>query len=195
MPDRLVFVPLGGVGEIGMNVYLYGLDDAWLMVDLGISFADERLPGADIVLPDIQFAEELGDKLKALILTHAHEDHLGAVPYLWRRLRVPVWCSDFTGAVLRLKLAAHGLAAEVPIKRVKPREPFKIGPFACRFLHVTHSIPESGALLLESPRRPRPPRRGLETRPRGAGRRGQRRRGAGAYRQAGRARDGVRQHQ
>jgi len=150
MLDRLVFVPLGGVGEIGMNVYLYGLDDSWLMVDLGISFADERLPGVDIVLPDIQFAEELGDKLKALVLTHAHEDHLGAVPYLWRQLRVPVWCSDFTAAVLRLKLAEHGLATEVPIKRIKPREPFKIGPFACRFLHMTHSIPESGALLLET---------------------------------------------
>src|SRR5689334_16868564 len=150
MTDRLVFVPLGGVGEIGMTVYPYGLADSWLMVDLGISFADERLPGADIVLPDIQFAEELGDKLKALVLTHAHEDHLGAVPYLWRRLRVPVWCSNFTAAVLRLKLAESGLAGEVPVRRVAPRERFEIGPFGCRFLHVTHSIPESGALALET---------------------------------------------
>jgi ribonuclease J len=150
MRDRLVFVPLGGVGEIGMNVYLYGLDDSWLMVDLGITFADDRLPGADIVLPDIKFAEELGPKLKGLVLTHAHEDHLGAVPYLWRRLRCPVWCSDFTGVVLRMKLAETGLAGEVPIHRVKPNERFDVGPFGCRLIHVTHSVPEAGSLVLET---------------------------------------------
>src|SRR5215218_3643439 len=150
MRDRLVFVPLGGVGEIGMNVYLYGLDDSWLMVDLGITFADDRLPGADIVLPDIKFAEELGPKLKGLVLTHAHEDHLGAVPYLWRRLRCPVWCSDFTGVVLRMKLAETGLAGEVPIHRVQPNQRFEVGPFGCRLIHVTHSVPEAGSLVLET---------------------------------------------
>jgi ribonuclease J len=150
MRDRLVFVPLGGVGEIGMNVYLYGLDDAWVMVDLGISFADERLPGADIVLPDLTFAEQLGGKLKGLILTHAHEDHIGAVPYLWNRLRVPVWCSDFTAAVLRLKLAESDFGRQVPINRVKPGQPFEVGPFACRFIHMTHSIPDAAALVLDT---------------------------------------------
>jgi ribonuclease J len=150
MQDRLVFVPLGGVGEIGMNVYLYGLDDSWIMVDLGITFADDRVPGADIILPDLRFAEELEDRLLGLVLTHAHEDHLGAVPYLWRRLRVPVWCSDFTAAVLRLKLGEVGLTGEVPIHRIKPNQSFELGPFGCRFIHMTHSIPESSALLLET---------------------------------------------
>ena len=144
MLDRLVFVPLGGVGEIGMNVYLYGLDDSWLMVDLGISFADERLPGVDIVLPDIQFAEELGDKLKALVLTHAHEDHLGAVPYLWRQLRVPVcartsrppscgssWPS--TGWPARCRSSASSRASRSRSAR---------SPAAS--CSMTHSIPESG---------------------------------------------------
>ena len=107
---ELRFVPLGGVGEIGMNVYLYGLDDSWLMVDLGLTFADDRLPGADIVLPDIRFAEQERDRSR-LVLTHAHEDHLGAVPYLWPRLRCPIWCSAFTAAVLRRKFAEEGIAA------------------------------------------------------------------------------------
>ena len=150
MQDRLVFVPLGGVGEIGMNVYLYGQDDQWLMVDLGITFPDERLPGADIVLPDIRWAESLGSQLKGLVLTHAHEDHLGAVPYLWPRLRCPVWASNFTATVLRYKLSEQGLEREVPVTRVKPGVDFTVGPFGCRFLHVTHSIPEAQALLLDT---------------------------------------------
>jgi ribonuclease J len=151
MQERLVFVPLGGVGEIGMNVYLYGLGDTWVMVDLGITFADDRLPGVDIVLPDLRFAEELGPKLKGLILTHAHEDHVGAVPYLWRKLRVPIWCSDFTSAVLRMKLSEAGLTDEVTVHRVRHNEPFDVGPFGCRFIHLTHSIPDAAALVLETP--------------------------------------------
>ena len=150
MQDRLVFVPLGGVGEIGMNVYLYGQDDQWLMVDLGITFPDERLPGADIVLPDISWAERLGTKLKGLVLTHAHEDHIGAVPYLWPRLRCPVWASDFTATVLRYKLTEIGLERDVQVNRVRPGADFKVGPFGCRFLHVTHSVPEAQALLLNT---------------------------------------------
>lgn len=150
MKDRLVFVPLGGVGEIGMNVYLYGLDDEWLMVDLGITFPDERLPGVEIVLPDLRFAESLGRKLKGLVLTHAHEDHIGAVPYLWRKLGVPVWCSNFTAAVLRHKLMETGLDREVPIHKTEPGADFAVGPFGCRFIHMTHSVPEAQALVLET---------------------------------------------
>ncbi len=147
---ELRFVPLGGVGEIGMNVYLYGLDDSWLMVDLGLTFADDRLPGADIVLPDIRFAEQERDRLRGLVLTHAHEDHLGAVPHLWPRLRCPIWCSAFTAAVLRRKFAEEGIAAQDAIRILKPNERFTAGPFRCRLLHVTHSIPEAGALVLET---------------------------------------------
>ena len=96
----LGFVPLGGVGEIGVNCYLYGQNGRWAMVDLGLGFPDDRLPGVDIVLPDLRFIEEQRAFHDGLILTHAHEDHLGAVPYLWPRLGCPIWCTAFTAAVL-----------------------------------------------------------------------------------------------
>jgi ribonuclease J len=150
MAEELRFVALGGVGEIGMNAYLYGFGPRWLLVDLGIGFADDRLPGADIVLPDPRFLEAERDRLLGLVLTHAHEDHLGAVPYLWPRLGCPIWCTPFAAAVLRRKLADSGLVAAGPIHEVEPRRPFTVGPFGCRFLHVTHSIPEANALVIET---------------------------------------------
>ena len=107
MAGELRFVALGGVGEIGMNAYLYGYRDRWLLVDLGIGFADDRLPGAEIVLPDPRFLEAEKDRLAGLVLTHAHEDHLGAVPYLWPRLGCPIWCTRFAAAVLRRKRSAR----------------------------------------------------------------------------------------
>ena len=152
MKNELLFVPLGGVGEIGMNVYAYGLEGKWLLVDLGIGFADERLPGVDIVLPDLRFIEERRADLVGLIVTHAHEDHVGAVPYLWPRLGCPVHCSRFTAAVLRRQLQEVDLEGRtVPIRIVEPGEQFTVGPFGCRFLHVTHSIPETSSLALETP--------------------------------------------
>jgi ribonuclease J len=150
-PDDLRLVPLGGVGEIGVNCYLYGQDGRWLMIDLGIGFADDRLPGVDIVLPDLRFIESQRDRLDGLVLTHAHEDHVGAVPYLWQRLGCPIWATPFTAAVLRAKLAETDFGREVPIHVVEPGEAFSVGGFACRLLHVTHSIPDSNALILETP--------------------------------------------
>lgn len=147
----LRLVPLGGVGEIGINAYLYGLAGRWLLVDLGIGFADDRLPGVDIVLPDLRFIEAQRTALDGLVLTHAHEDHLGAVSHLWQRLGCPVWCTRFTAAVLKMKLAETGLAREVPIRVVEPGQPFQVGGFACRLIHMTHSIPESNALVLDTP--------------------------------------------
>lgn len=149
-PD-LRLVPLGGVGEIGVNCCLYGLGGRWLMVDLGIGFADDRLPGVDIVLPDLRYIEDRRADLDGLVLTHAHEDHLGAVPYLWQRLRCPVWATPFTAAVLRAKLAETGFARQVPIHVVEPGQPFRVGGFDCRFVHVTHSVPDSNALVLDTP--------------------------------------------
>ena len=146
----LRFVPLGGVGEIGVNAYLYGQDGRWLMVDLGIGFADDRLPGVDIVLPDLRFIEQQRAFLDGLVLTHAHEDHLGAVPYLWPRLGCPIWCTPFTAAVQRAKLAETDFARDVPIRVVEPGQEFKPGNIACRFVHVTHSIPDANALVLET---------------------------------------------
>ncbi len=147
---ELLFLPLGGAGEIGLNLNLYGLDGQWLMVDLGISFADDTLPGVEIVLPDPRFIESRSKDLCGLILTHAHEDHFGAIPYLWPRLRCPIWCTRFTAAVLRRKLEESELKG-VPINIVAPDEHFAVGPFDCALIQVTHSIPEAHALALRTP--------------------------------------------
>lgn len=145
----LRFIPLGGVGEIGMNTALYGVDGRWLMVDLGISFADETLPGVDIILPDIGFAERLPE-LEGLVITHAHEDHYGAVPYLWPRLRCPIWCTPFVAAALSRKLDDVPFGREVQINIVEPGEPFKVGSFDLSFIHVTHSVPDANSLVLRT---------------------------------------------
>ncbi|MGH6896644.1 MAG: ribonuclease J [Geminicoccaceae bacterium] len=151
MPDQeLLFVPLGGAGEIGLNLNLYGLDGRWLMVDLGLSFADETLPGVEIVLPDPSFIAERSEDLCGLVLTHAHEDHFGAIPYLWERLRCPIYCTAFTAAVLARKLDEVGIERAV-LNLVAPGERFMVGPFDCCLLRVTHSIPESHALALRTP--------------------------------------------
>lgn len=149
--DRLLFVPLGGVGEIGINCYLYGLDGRWLMVDLGIGFTDERLPGAELLLPDLRWIEGQRDRLDGLVLTHVHEDHFGAVPYLWDRLRCPVWCTRFAATVLLRKCEDMRVDPPHPLHVVEPGEPFRVGPFECRLFHVAHSIPEANALGLETP--------------------------------------------
>ena len=152
MDQELLFVPLGGAGEIGLNLNLYGMDDQWLMVDLGITFADEFLPGADIILPETRFIEERSHELKGLVLTHAHEDHFGAVPYLWDRLRCPIYCTAFTASLLQKKLEESPLQpSDVPIRVIAPGERFEIGPFDCRLIHMTHSIPEANALAIKTP--------------------------------------------
>lgn len=148
--DGLYFVPLGGAGEIGQNLYLYGQAGRWMMVDCGIGFADDTLPGADILVPDPSFAEERRDALDGIVLTHAHEDHYGAVAHLWPRLGCPVYCTRFTAAVLRTRLADANLLRKVEIRVVEPGETFGVGPFECRFLHVTHSIPEANALAIRT---------------------------------------------
>ncbi|WGF89170.1 ribonuclease J [Marinivivus vitaminiproducens] len=149
--DGLLLVPLGGTGEIGLNVMLYGLNGRWLMVDCGITFADETLPGVEIVLPDLRFIEANASKLDGLVLTHAHEDHYGAVAYVWERLGCPVWCTPFTAAMLRNKLQETRLLGRVPINVVEPGQPFSVGPFDCSLVHMTHSIAESSALVLDTP--------------------------------------------
>ena len=150
-PDELVFLALGGVGEIGMNLSLYGYAGRWLMIDCGISFADETLPGVDVIMPDPSFIAERVGELDGLVVTHAHEDHLGAIPYLWPRLRCPVYATPFTAAVLRAKLAEAGLEHEVPITEVPMSGKFAVGPFALELVTLTHSIPEPNAVVLRTP--------------------------------------------
>ncbi len=150
-PDALHFLPLGGTGEIGMNLSLYASRGKWLMVDLGISFSGDTLPGVDIMVPDISFIEERRDDLLAIVLTHGHEDHLGAVPYLWPHLRCPVYATPFAAAILREKLRESGLIKKVPLKEIPLSARFELGPFAVEYVSVTHSIPEANSLILRTP--------------------------------------------
>ncbi len=152
-PDELLFVPLGGAGEIGMNLNLYGFGrpgaHQWMMVDLGITFSD--LPGVDVVMPDPAFIVGHRDRLAGLVLTHAHEDHLGAVPYLWDRLRCPIFATPFTASILRAKLAEVGLEDEAEITEVPLGGRFWVGPFDLELITLTHSIPEPNAIAIRTP--------------------------------------------
>jgi ribonuclease J len=148
--DALYFLALGGSGEIGMNLNLYGHRGKWLMVDLGISFADDTMPGLDVIMPDPSFIVERREDLVGLVVTHAHEDHLGAVQYLWPELRCPVYCTPFTASVLRAKLHERGLSGVVPIHEIPLGGSLEAGPFAVEYVTMTHSIPEPNALAIRT---------------------------------------------
>ncbi|MGI9463048.1 MAG: MBL fold metallo-hydrolase, partial [Aestuariivirgaceae bacterium] len=139
--SSLVFVPLGGAGEIGMNLYLYGSGSGrkrqWLMVDCGVKFGDDRDPGIDVIVPDTAFIEQYGGDLNGIVLTHAHEDHMGAIPWLWDRLEVPVYCTPFAAELLRRKLAEAGLLEIVDIRTVQLGDKVEIGAFDVEFVAVT----------------------------------------------------------
>lgn len=153
--EELVFVPLGGVGEIGMNLALYGLGSGrsreWLCVDMGISFADAEVPGVDIIIPDIQFLEREKKHLKGIVLTHGHEDHIGAVYDLWPKLKVPVFATPFTAALLDSKRTMEPNAPKIPVTVIPQGGRVDIGPFNVEFVPVAHSIPESNALAIRTP--------------------------------------------
>ncbi|MBA4048536.1 MAG: MBL fold hydrolase [Sphingomonas sp.] len=149
--NELIFVALGGSGEIGMNVNLYGCQGKWIMVDCGITFADPAYPGVDVILPDLGFIEERGDDLLGIVLTHGHEDHIGALPYLAEDLGVPLFASPFTAGLIAGKLEEEGNAARIELNIIEPGQEFALGPFGLRFVPVAHSIPEGSALLIETP--------------------------------------------
>ena len=148
--EDLYFLPLGGTGEIGMNLNLYGHGGRWLMVDLGITFSDTGAPGYDILMADPDFIVERVDRLAGLILTHAHEDHIGAVPYLWPRLRCPIYATRFTAKLVRGKLAEFGWEEEAEIIEVPLSGSFEVGPFEIQLITLTHSIPEPNALVIRT---------------------------------------------
>lgn len=149
--NELLFCALGGSGEIGMNVNLYGCRGKWVMVDCGITFADPGYPGIDVILPDLQFIEErLGD-LVGIVLTHGHEDHIGALPYLAEDLGVPLYATPFTAGLIRGKLDEEGIADRVKLKVVKQGERFDLAPFGFTFVPLSHSIPEASALVIDTP--------------------------------------------
>src|SRR5207344_844379 len=154
-PHELVFAPLGGVGEIGMNLSIYGIGNerrrTWLAVDLGVSFAsEEHLPGVDLILPDIRYLVEERKNISGLVLTHAHEDHFGALIDLWPRLKVPLYATPFTAALLEAKRLSEPGAPEIPVNIVPLAGRIALGPFDIESVSVAHSIPESNALIIRT---------------------------------------------
>ncbi len=153
--DELVFLPLGGSNEIGMNFNLYGYGPPharqWIVVDLGITFGDQTTPGVEVILPDPSFIEENAKDILGIVLTHAHEDHIGAVAWLWPRLKAPVYATPFTAFLLREKLREAGLLDEVHITEVPLSGSFALGPFELTLITLTHSIPEPNGLAIRTP--------------------------------------------
>ena len=153
--EELVFAPLGGVGEIGMNLSIYGLGDerrkTWIAVDCGVSFAsEEHLPGVDLILPDIRYLVEERQNLAGIVLTHAHEDHFGALIDLWPKLKVPIYATPFTAALLQAKREGEPGAPEIPLRIVPLGGRLTLGPFDIELVSVAHSIPESNALIIRT---------------------------------------------
>ncbi len=154
--NELVFAPLGGIGEIGMNLSIYGFGDErrrqWLIVDCGVSFAsEEHLPGVDLILPDIRYLIEERKNILGLVLTHGHEDHMGALIDLWPRLKVPLYATPFTAALFEARRASEPGAPQIPVRTVPLGGRLTLGPFAIDFINVAHSIPESNALAIRTP--------------------------------------------
>ncbi|MGZ5986066.1 MAG: ribonuclease J [Caulobacteraceae bacterium] len=153
--DELVFLPLGGSNEIGMNFNLYGFgpayDRRWIVVDLGVTFGDQTTPGVEVILPDPAFIEEYADRILGIVLTHAHEDHIGAMGWLWPRLQAPVYATPFTAYLLREKLRDADVLDEVDITEVPLGGTIQLGPFEVTLVTLTHSIPEPNGLAIKTP--------------------------------------------
>lgn len=150
--DELLFLALGGSGEIGMNVNLYGCQGRWLMVDLGMTFSGGQYPGVDLVFADLEFIEERAKDLEAIVLTHAHEDHIGAVPYFAADLGVPIYATPFTAELVRRKLDEARLESQVELIIIEEDHgSFQVGPFGITYIPLAHSIAEGNALLIDTP--------------------------------------------
>jgi ribonuclease J len=149
--DELLFLALGGSGEIGMNVNLYGCRGKWIMVDLGMTFADPAYPGIELILPDLAFIEKNRKDLLGIVLTHGHEDHIGAIPYLALDLDVPLYATPFTAGLIAGKLEEEGLLDRIKVNIVDLGGEFRLGPFGLRYIPLAHSIPEGNALLIDTP--------------------------------------------
>ena len=153
--DELLFVPLGGTEEIGMNFNLYGYGPPnahqWIILDLGLTFGDDTIPSIDLILPDPSFLSEGNKDVLAIVLTHGHEDHIGAVPYLWEKLKCPIYATPFTASLLRSKLQFENLTNVVEINEIQLNGKFNLGPFSLELVALTHSMPEPNACLIRTP--------------------------------------------
>lgn len=148
--EELYFIPLGGAEQFGVNLNVYGYQGKWLAIDCGLGFADEHFPGVDILLPDPKFIEDRRKDLVGMVITHAHEDHIGAVAHLWTRFRCPLYATPFTAAVLRMKLAERKECRDAEIIEVGPNKTINLKPFKVTFTPVSHSVPETAALFIET---------------------------------------------
>ena len=157
MSEKLRVVPLGGLGEIGKNMMVFELAEDLIVVDAGLMFPEEEMLGVDLVIPDISYIEERLHKLRGIVITHGHEDHTGALPYILRRLRPahgklpPIYCTRLTRGLIAVKLEEHRLLSEADLRVVRPGERVRLGKFAVEFVHVTHSIPDSAGLAIQTP--------------------------------------------
>lgn len=149
--NELIFLALGGSGEIGMNVNLYGTQGKWLMVDLGMTFSSGEYPGVDLVFADLEFIEERKKDLVGIVLTHGHEDHIGAVPYFAAELGVPLYATPFTARLVAQKLDEAAIGDEIDLRVIEHEEDFDLGPFKIRYVPLAHSIAEGNALLIGTP--------------------------------------------
>lgn len=149
-PEQLIFIPLGGAEQFGANLNVYAYQDQIMVVDMGIGFADEYYPGVDILLPNPDYLEDNKKHIAGMIITHAHEDHIGAVAHLWPRIKCPIFCTEFTGKILQKKLAENPECKGARVRIVKQNDAIEIGPFKTTFIPVTHSVPEASALTIET---------------------------------------------
>ncbi|MDJ1304805.1 MAG: ribonuclease J [Candidatus Midichloria sp.] len=150
LKKELLFLPLGGSGEIGTNLNVYHYKGKWLIVDMGIGFADNHFPGVEIIVPNINFLIEKRKDIVGILLTHAHEDHIGAVPYLWSEIQIPIYTNNFTATVLKAKLNEHGLSGKAPIHILKNNSKIDIGPFNIELINITHSILENNGIMIRT---------------------------------------------
>ena len=150
LKKELLFLPLGGSGGIGMNLNLYHYKGNWLIVDMGIGFADNHFPGVEIIVPNINFLIEKRKDIVGILLTHAHEDHIGGVPYLWSEIRAPIYTNNFTATILKAKLNEYGLSGKAPIHILKNNSKVDIGPFNIELINITHSILENNGIMIRT---------------------------------------------
>ncbi len=149
--ETLRVIPLGGLGEIGRNMMLYEYDDTIIAVDVGLMFPDAEHPGVDLIIPDFQYVLDNVDRLKAVFLTHGHEDHIGAIPFLFREVQVPVFCLQLTRGLVQVKLKEHRLLDGAEVNVVEPGDVVDVGPFSVEFFSVSHSIPDAAGLIIDTP--------------------------------------------
>ena len=149
--ETLRVIPLGGLGEIGRNMMLYEYDDTIIAVDVGLMFPDAEHPGVDLIIPDFQYLLDNVDRLKAVFLTHGHEDHIGAIPFLFREVQVPVFCLQLTRGLVQVKLKEHRLLEGSEVNVVEPGDVVDVGPFSVEFFSVSHSIPDAAGLIIDTP--------------------------------------------